>query len=73
MKEKRASLEKFQSTLPVRGATLRDGLAQPPIGISIHAPREGSDSKFTQNDRNYFWVNLTFLKKYLQKQNKNDR
>ena len=41
--------------------------------ISIHAPREGSDSKFTQNDRNYFWVNLTFLKKYLQKQNKNDR
>ena len=38
-----AVIEKFQSTLPVRGATLR------PVGrhlehhISIHAPREGSD------------------------------
>ena len=33
----------FQSTLPVRGATLAPVLARLPIAISIHAPREGSD------------------------------
>ena len=37
-------LRKFQSTLPVRGATLNAGLGHiRDIGISIHAPREGSD------------------------------
>ena len=35
--------EEFQSTLPVRGATLHPGRFKPEIAISIHAPREGSD------------------------------
>ena len=35
--------EEFQSTLPVRGAT-KPGIQRIRIkGISIHAPREGSD------------------------------
>ena len=34
---------KFQSTLTVRGATRRSDLPPPHIGISIHAPRAGSD------------------------------
>ena len=33
----------FQSTLPVRGATLMGRTRFLLIGISIHAPREGSD------------------------------
>ena len=33
----------FQSTLPVRGATVSDDTAPPELVISIHAPREGSD------------------------------
>ena len=33
----------FQSTLPVRGATLRTSFAPKAKTISIHAPREGSD------------------------------
>ena len=33
----------FQSTLPARGATARLGLNYTTQGISIHAPREGSD------------------------------
>ena len=33
----------FQSTLPVRGATGADGQVWGARGISIHAPREGSD------------------------------
>ena len=38
--------EEFQSTLPVRGAT-KPGIQRIRIkGISIHAPREGSDSSF---------------------------
>ena len=36
-------IEKFQSTLPARGATVRKGLLSRPFRISIHAPREGSD------------------------------
>ena len=37
--------EEFQSTLPVRGAT-KPGIQRIRIkGISIHAPREGSDNK----------------------------
>ena len=34
---------KFQSTLPVRGATGRNSIHDILINISIHAPREGSD------------------------------
>ena len=33
----------FQSTLPVRGATCKMARAEADKGISIHAPREGSD------------------------------
>ena len=33
----------FQSTLPVRGATLVDDVRPVRAGISIHAPRKGSD------------------------------
>ena len=37
--------EEFQSTLPVRGAT-KPGIQRIRIkGISIHAPREGSDPR----------------------------
>ena len=37
--------EEFQSTLPVRGAT-KPGIQRIRIkGISIHAPREGSDRR----------------------------
>ena len=35
--------EKFQSTLPVRGATADKDGPEPRQIISIHAPREGSD------------------------------
>ena len=34
---------RFQSTLPVRGATLDAGVILYAEVISIHAPREGSD------------------------------
>ena len=34
---------RFLSTLPARGATLTSSLQHDPHGISIHAPREGSD------------------------------
>ena len=34
---------RFQSTLPVRGATQPDQLRSVCSDISIHAPREGSD------------------------------
>ena len=34
----------FQSTLPARGATTSNGITRVKIHISIHAPREGSDS-----------------------------
>ena len=36
-------VHKFQSTLPARGATSRDGAPVLTKGISIHAPRTGSD------------------------------
>ena len=39
----------FQSTLPVRGATLSVALLISTAFISIHAPREGSDV-FTGDD-----------------------
>ena len=35
--------DKFQSTLPVWGATGRDGPVEEGVSISIHAPRVGSD------------------------------
>ena len=35
----------FQSTLPVRGATMAQRVALKAESISIHAPREGSDDK----------------------------
>ncbi len=34
---------RFQSTLPVRGATAIRNSAYSSVEISIHAPREGSD------------------------------
>ena len=34
----------FLSTLPARGATFSQGRSPPPVRISIHAPREGSDA-----------------------------
>ena len=38
---------RFQSTLPARGATFKGALAGIGSGISIHAPRTGSDVRFT--------------------------
>ena len=38
----------FQSTPPARGATLQDGAYIHDEPISIHAPREGGDSKDAQ-------------------------
>ena len=36
-------LEAFQSTLPMKGATLKPHTSQPDRTVSIHAPNEGSD------------------------------
>ena len=36
---------KFLSTLPARGATVEDGAGPAAPHISIHAPREGSDTQ----------------------------
>ena len=36
---------RFQSTLPARGATVSLGFAPSSLAISIHAPREGSDTE----------------------------
>ena len=41
----------FQSTLPVRGATAADNPGAPGIGISIHAPRAGSDAAQAERDQ----------------------
>ena len=53
----------FQSTLPVRGATAsnRYGLSTVCL-ISIHAPREGSDSKTVQKTDACFVINGNFAK-----------
>ena len=41
---KRGKVSEFQSTLPARGATICPVCGEPvEVGISIHAPREGSD------------------------------
>ena len=43
----------FQSTLPARGATFRDGSHLSAWGISIHAPRTGSDCRCRQIPRQH--------------------
>ena len=52
----------FQSTLPVRGATSLHVGTQPSTPISIHAPREGSDSKTVQKTDACFVINGNFAK-----------
>ena len=42
-------ISRFLSTLPVRGATVRQRRVHGGQGISIHAPREGSDRTVTSN------------------------
>lgn len=44
-----AAASRFQSTFPARGATGPQGDLRVNAHISIHAPREGSDSKSRQN------------------------
>ena len=41
----------FLSTLPARGATAADPVSLAALGISIHAPREGSDPRAHANRR----------------------
>ena len=41
------TINQFQSTLPVRGATLHDSRRHTKLPISIHAPRAGSDALFS--------------------------
>ena len=41
--ETAAMMDKFQSTLPARGATAENDTQEYKDGISIHAPRTGSD------------------------------
>ena len=41
-----ADVTKFQSTLPVWGATTSFSASEAAVEISIHAPRVGSDSDF---------------------------
>ena len=43
MRRSATSRTSFQSTHPVRGATVAQRLVGRPVGISIHAPREGCD------------------------------
>ena len=49
--------QRFQSTLPVRGATRYNGRTRQSAHISIHAPREGSDTRsicsFRVSDQNF--------------------
>ena len=42
--------EKFQSTLPARGATVKRSMVVSLESISIHAPRTGSDASIVQAD-----------------------
>lgn len=56
------SLSEFQSTLPVRRATRHGRDMVSGIGISIHAPREGSDSKTVQKTDACFVINGNFAK-----------
>ncbi len=43
----------FQSTPPARGATAAETIMEQQNSISIHAPREGGDSKDAQF---YLWI-----------------
>ena len=45
-----ANTDKFQSTPPVRGATMMVQVADAVYLISIHAPREGGDDSFKPLD-----------------------
>ena len=49
-----ALLHKFQSTLPVKGATTLRLFGCWYQNISIHAPREGSDSYVSEKIYTYF-------------------
>ena len=50
-------LQRFQSTLPARGATSQAGSGELPEGISIHTPREGSDPD-EKTDRNLKYISI---------------
>ena len=54
----RTFLEVFQSTLPVRGATLRGKTVIPFSIISIHAPREGSDDLICLSPLEFFLISI---------------
>ena len=58
----RLGFYKFQSTLPVRGATNSVKQRVRLKVISIHAPREGSDSKTVQKTDACFVINGNFAK-----------
>jgi len=49
----------FQSTLPAKGATLRVMLTGMATIVSIHAPREGSDDRFSVSYINNKWFQST--------------
>ena len=54
MIEEMEQLNKFQPTLPVRGATLYTAIRDATEKISTHAPRAGSDSAAThQRSKNH--------------------
>ena len=43
----------FQSTHPVRGATLPPAIGTEQLRISIHAPREGCDYRLAFDEQGY--------------------
>ena len=51
MADQLTQLRQFQSTLPVRGATVTSQYLQHGVIISIHAPREGSDPQGIRNSK----------------------
>ena len=55
-------LGKFQSTLPLRGATIGQFQLVVLTAISIHAPLAGSDSKTVQKAYACFVTNAHFIK-----------
>ena len=60
--EQLSNMDKFQSTLPMRGATDKDSVTSKRDCISIHAPHEGSDSKTVQKTDACFVINRNFAK-----------
>ena len=56
----------FQSTRPVRGATMVECKVSLTIEISIHAPRAGRDSKSIQNYFTHFCDKRQFLDNFTQ-------